>query len=51
MAFKTSNIDPMYVRNGLDHNSLDVGTLCLSSKINPWSANKPMNFGSASYAA
>ena len=49
MAFKTSNIDPMYVRNGLDHNSLDVGTLCLSSKINPWSANKPMNFGSASY--
>lgn len=51
MAFRTSNIDPMYVRNGLDHNSLDVGTLCLSPKINPWSANKPMNFGSASYAA
>ena len=29
MAFKTSDIDIMYVRNGLDHNSLDLGTLCL----------------------
>ena len=51
MAFKMSDIDPMYVRNGLDHDSCDVGTLCLSNKINPWSERKPMNFGSASYAA
>ena len=50
MAFKTSDIDIMYVRNGLDHDSLDLGTLCLSNKINPWSTYKPMNFGSASYA-
>lgn len=50
MAFKTSDIDIMYVRNGLDHNSLDLGTLCLSNKINPWSANKPMNFSSTSYS-
>ncbi len=48
-----SDIDPMYVRNGLDHDSCDVGTLCLSNKINPtgpvirggsWGSN-------ASYAA
>ena len=51
MAFKMSDIDPMYVRNGLDHDSCDVGTLCLSNKINPWSERKPMNFGSANYAA
>lgn len=50
MAFKTSDIDIMYVRNGLDHDSLDLGTLCLSNKINPWSANKPMNFSSTSYS-
>lgn len=50
MAFKTSDIDIMYVRNGLDHDSLDLGTLCLSNKINPWSAKKPMNFNSTSYS-
>lgn len=51
MAFKMSDIDPMYVRNGLDHDSCDVGTLCLSNKINPWSERKPMDINSANYAA
>lgn len=50
MTFREYNISPMYVRNGLDYDSLDVGTLCLSPNINPWSERKPMNFGASSLA-
>lgn len=48
MKFREYNISPMYVRNGLDYDSLDVGTLCLCPNINPWSERKPMNFGASS---
>ena len=48
MTFREYNITPMYVRNNLNYDSLDVGTLCLSPNINPWSERKPMNFGASS---
>ena len=36
-----STLEIMDVRNCLDVDSLDLGTLCSSEKVNPWSRYRP----------
>jgi hypothetical protein len=38
------DISVMLVHNTIGDPSLDVGTLCSSTKINPWSKNKPVRY-------
>lgn len=41
MVTRNNNISVMFVRNTIDHPSVDVGTLCSSHKINKYSRYRP----------